>query len=44
MNEEIIVNKTKDFVKETLKEAKPSHDFFHIERVYNMAVFISEKE
>lgn len=44
MNEEIIINKTIEFVKETLKEAKPSHDFFHIERVYNMAVFISEKE
>ena len=44
MNEEIIINKTREFVKETLKEAKPSHDFFHIERVYNMAVFISEKE
>ncbi len=44
MNEEIIINKTREFVKETLKEAKPSHDFFHIERVYNMAVFISKKE
>lgn len=44
MNEEIIINKTIEFVKETLKETKPSHDFFHIERVYNMAVFISEKE
>lgn len=44
MNDEIIINKTIEFVKESLKEAKPSHDFFHIERVYNMAIFISEKE
>ncbi len=44
MNEEIIISKTIEFVKETLKEAKPSHDFFHIERVYNMAVFISKNE
>jgi uncharacterized protein len=40
MNEELIISKTIEFIKETLKEAKPSHDFFHIERVYNMAVFI----
>lgn len=44
MNEELIISKTIEFIKETLKEAKPSHDFFHIERVYNMAVFIWEKE
>lgn len=44
MNQEIILEKTIAFVKESLKEAKPSHDFFHIERVYNMATYIWENE
>lgn len=44
MNEDIIIQKTIEFVKTTLENAKPSHDFFHIERVYNMAVHIAEEE
>jgi uncharacterized protein len=44
MNEDTIIQKTIEFVKTTLENAKPSHDFFHIERVYNMAVHIAEEE
>lgn len=44
MNEEIIIEKTIEFVKKSFLNAKPSHDFFHVERVYNMAVYIWEKE
>jgi len=44
MNEELIIEKTIEFVKESFKNAKPSHDFFHVERVYNMAIYIWEKE
>ncbi len=44
MNEDTIIQKMIEFVKTTLENAKPSHDFFHIERVYNMAVHIAEEE
>nr|WP_294792627.1 HD domain-containing protein [uncultured Mucilaginibacter sp.] len=39
-----IINKTIDFVKETLKDAEGGHDWHHIERVYNNAKNIAETE
>lgn len=35
---------TKDFVKKTLEHAEGGHDWFHILRVYNNALLISENE
>ena len=39
-----IIEATKTFVKETLKDAEGGHDWFHIERVYNNALLISKNE
>ncbi|WP_055444021.1 HD domain-containing protein [Lacinutrix himadriensis] len=39
-----IIESTKGFVKETLKNAEGGHDWFHIERVYNNALLIAKKE
>jgi uncharacterized protein len=44
MNNEKILQKTIDFVKETLKEAEGGHDWFHIERVFHNALSIAENE
>ncbi|WP_142784397.1 HD domain-containing protein [Changchengzhania lutea] len=44
MTSEEIINTTIDFVKEQLKDAEGGHDWFHIERVYNNALLISENE
>jgi len=44
MNTEAQINNTIAFVKETLKNAEGGHDWFHIERVYNNALHISEQE
>lgn len=44
MNEEIIIEKTIEFVKKSFENAKPSHDFFHVQRVYNMAIHIAQEE
>ena len=41
---EEIIEKTKDFVKNTLKNAEGGHDWFHIKRVYKNALLISKKE
>lgn len=41
---ENIVEKTKKFVEETLRDVDPSHDFQHILRVYRMATRIAEVE
>jgi uncharacterized protein len=43
-NQEITINKTIVFVKETLKYAEGGHDWFHIERVYKNALLISKTE
>lgn len=40
----IIISKTIDFVKETLKNAEAGHDWFHIERVFKTAQTINETE
>lgn len=44
MNKIKIIETTKDFVKESLKNAEGGHDWFHIHRVYNNAKFICEGE
>jgi len=44
MNTEDIINKTIDFVKETLTDAEGGHDWFHIERVYKNALLIAKTE
>ncbi|OUR98159.1 phosphohydrolase [Flavobacteriales bacterium 33_180_T64] len=41
---EDIIEKTKDFVKKELKKAEGGHDWFHILRVYNNAMLISNNE
>lgn len=44
MNNIEIINKTIDFVKETLAGAEAGHDWFHIERVYKTAQHINKQE
>lgn len=44
MDKNLIIEKTITFVKQTLKNAEGGHDWFHIQRVYNTALKISEKE
>ena len=44
MDKKKIVADTITFVKETLQDAEGGHDWFHIERVYNNALAISENE
>ncbi|WP_308991579.1 HD domain-containing protein [Mariniflexile litorale] len=44
MTSKEIINKTIDFVKETLINAEGGHDWFHILRVYNNALLIAKKE
>lgn len=44
MNNIDIINKTIDFVKETLAGAEAGHDWFHIERVYKTAQHINKQE
>ncbi|WP_439130130.1 HD domain-containing protein [Polaribacter sp.] len=44
MNQEKIIQNTINFVKETLKNAKGGHDWFHVERVFKNAIQISKEE
>jgi uncharacterized protein len=44
MVDENIVNATKSFVKNQLKNAEGGHDWFHTERVYNSALQIAKGE
>ena len=44
MNNDQLIEITKSFVKETLKNAEGGHDWFHTERVYNNALLISKTE
>jgi uncharacterized protein len=44
MTQEEQIEKTKIFVKETLKNAEGGHDWFHTQRVFNNCSLISEKE
>lgn len=44
MEEELIINKTMEFVKSKLEGEGTGHDFFHILRVYKTAIYICKKE
>ncbi|MDY6228951.1 MAG: HD domain-containing protein [Clostridium sp.] len=44
MDKVLIIEKTKEFVKKKLYGEGSGHDWFHIERVYNLAKYIAEKE
>ena len=44
MDKDLMIEKTKLFVKDKLEYEGSGHDWFHIERVYNLAKFIGEKE
>ncbi|MGB6267530.1 MAG: HD domain-containing protein [Olleya sp.] len=44
MDNNTLIEKTKQFVKDTLKDAEGGHDWFHILRVYNNCLLISENE
>lgn len=44
MTNEQLIETTKHFVKETLKNAEGGHDWFHTERVYKNALLISKNE
>lgn len=44
MDKVLIIEKTKEFVKKKLYGEGSGHDWFHIERVYNLAKYIVEKE
>lgn len=44
MNKPQIIEKTKTFVKNTLKNAEGGHDWFHIQRVWNNAKLIANNE
>ena len=44
MNKDLMIEKTKSFVKDKLEYEGSGHDWFHIERVYNLAKYIAQKE
>lgn len=44
MNNEVIIQKAVEFVKETLADAEGGHDFWHIYRVWNNSKRISQGE
>lgn len=44
MDQNFIIEKTKEFVKEKLYNEGSGHDWFHIERVYNLSKFLADKE
>ena len=44
MNNKEIIQKTQDFVKETLRGAEGGHDYWHIYRVWKLTQKINEKE
>ena len=44
MDKELIINKTKEFVKEKLYGEGSGHDWYHIERVYNLSKYLAKKD
>lgn len=44
MDKNLIIEETKKFVKNKLYGEGSGHDWFHIERVYNLAKYLAEKE
>lgn len=44
MNKDLIIQRTIEFVKDKLKQEGSGHDWYHIERVYNMSKYLLKKE
>lgn len=44
MNKKLIIEQTKTFVRDRLYGEGSGHDWFHIERVYNLASYICKKK
>ena len=44
INQDVIIENTKQFVNSTLMSAEGGHDWFHVERVLNTAVYIAKNE
>ncbi|WP_250675349.1 HD domain-containing protein [Paraclostridium ghonii] len=44
MDKKVIIEKTIEFVKEKLKNEGSGHDWYHIERVYNLSKYLANKE
>lgn len=44
MDKEIVLNDIKRYVQEICKDDSTGHDWYHIQRVYNNAMLINEKE
>ena len=44
MDNNLLIEKTKEFVKEKCYGEGSGHDWYHIYRVHNTAKFIAEKE
>lgn len=44
MQHDVIIDTTKNFVQETLKDAEGGHDWWHIERVWKLAKHIAQTE
>ena len=44
MNQESIIQRSIEFVKETLSSAEGGHDWWHVYRVWNTAMFIADHE
>ncbi len=44
MTEVELIKTTKQFVKHKLADAEAGHDWFHIQRVYQLALYIAQKE
>jgi uncharacterized protein len=44
MSNQELIETTKTFVKDTLKDAEGGHDWFHVERVYKNALLIAKGE
>jgi uncharacterized protein len=44
INNKIVINKTIEYVKQTLKGDSTGHDWYHTQRVWKMAKYIAQKE
>ena len=44
MDKALILEKTRDFVKDNMYKEGSGHDWFHVERVCNMAKYLAQKE
>lgn len=44
MNKDLIIQRTIEFVKDKLKQEGSGHDWYHIERVYNMSKYLLKKK